>query len=59
MLYRDYRLGHAGPKEKKSILKQMQSDNRRYYRKGRNFADATYLEYEKEKAEKEKKRLQK
>jgi hypothetical protein len=53
MLYRDYRLGHSDRKEKKAILKQMQSDNRRYYRKGRNFADATYLEYEKEKAEKQ------
>jgi hypothetical protein len=57
MLYRDYRLGHADHKEKKAIHKQMQVDKQRYYPKGRNFADATLLEYEKEKVEKEKKRL--
>ncbi len=46
LFYRDYRLEHADLKEKNEMLKQMQSDNRRYYRKGRDFADSTRLEYE-------------
>jgi hypothetical protein len=57
-LCREYRYEHANHKQQKQMLKQMQINNAsKYYPKGRNFADSTYLEYQKQKAEEEKKHL--
>ena len=52
MFYRDYRYKHANYQEKMEMIKQMISDNRRYYPKGKDVADSTFLEYEQEKLKK-------
>jgi hypothetical protein len=54
--YRDFRYHHAKPKEKQAMLKQIPT-NMHYYNKWYRAADSTELEYQRQKAEEEKKRL--
>lgn len=55
-LYRNYRYYRAGPKEKQAMLKQKPTQMH-YYNKWYRPADSTELEYQKQKAEEEKKKI--
>jgi Flp pilus assembly protein TadB len=57
-LYRNYRYYRANQKEKQAMLKQRPT-NMHYYNKWYRPADSTELEYQRQKAEEEKKRISK